>query len=244
MWRIAVALFVALLVWSTSTYADWVTFGAGARCIDGDTFTVLSTVELSSDDPAAVPLEQGFEQLGEDNRLLCRIGAARVEASISARGPRARGMCMGGGQVVIGSLLVNGIPIFGPTTPFNWPCLGAGRILTKIEIWEEENSPIVQVCDAKDWAWGKGYSDVQCQRISLIADNILNRTYKDLIAGSSTEERARLRLEQRAWLRARDDQCRNVAIRAEGHESSPLQFAQCVLSMTEQREKELKHWKP
>jgi uncharacterized protein YecT (DUF1311 family) len=240
MWRNAAVIGMACLVWNTPSYADWAVFGAGTRCVDGESFTLLPTVELSSDDPAAVPLEQGFNQLGEDGRLSCRIGAASVQASISALGPRPRGMCMGGGYVAIHSLEVNGIPIFGLETPFNWNC--SERILTKVEISDNNDGPIVEVCDAKNWAWGKGYSDVKCHRISLASDSTLNRIYKAVMGGLRAEERPRLRLKQRGWLRIRDDQCRTAAIRSQGHESSPLEFAQCLMRATDQRIEELRHW--
>jgi uncharacterized protein YecT (DUF1311 family) len=242
MWRTAAAIGMACSLWNSFSYADWVEFGAGARCVNGESFTVLPTVELSSDDPAAVPLGEGFDQLGENSRLACRIGAASVEASISAFGPAASGMCMGGGYVAIDSLRVNGVSIFGLRTPFNWRCDGPERMLTKVEISDNENGPIVEVCDAKEWDWGKGYSDVQCHRISFAPDGSLNRTYKEIMAGLAAEERRRLRSEQRSWVRARDDQCRETAIRSQSHGGSPLQFAQCLMSATEQRIEALRNW--
>lgn len=237
-----VAFFVTCLLWSSYGHADWAEFGAGARCIEGQRFTLLPTVELSSEDPGAVPLQNGYEQLEENSRFSCKVGASKVAASIKAFGPASQGMCMGAGYVSIDRLTVDDVPVFASAQPFNFNCLGS-RILTKLEVTAPNDVPTVEICDAAAWGWGKGFSDIRCHHVSLAADGELNGVYTRLMASLSQSERGRLRQEQRVWLKSRDPQCQSAALAVRGSSATPLTFLHCVVSTTERRTVELQKWR-
>jgi uncharacterized protein YecT (DUF1311 family) len=239
--RAALTAWICCVCWSTPGYADWAVFGAAARCENGKTFTLAATVELSSEDPGAVPRQEGYEQLDGRTKISCSVGAPKVTGLVRAFGPAARGMCMGAGYVSVDDLRVDGLAIFPFSHTFNWHCPNAGRMLTKVEVSAGENRPTVEVCSANDWEWGKGYSDVQCRRISVGADRSLNEAYARLMAALPEEGRLRLRDDQRAWLKKRDPQCKD-ALASKGAAPEPLDFLECVVSVTERRADELRQW--
>ncbi|MBK6852539.1 MAG: DUF1311 domain-containing protein [Burkholderiales bacterium] len=224
-----------LLLACGHSHADWADFGVSTRCIDGDKFTILPIVRLSSDAPGAVDLQSGFSELSEQNKLSCNIGHAKVSGAISVRGARPTGMCGGLGYISIEQLSVNDIPLFDTSYPFNFPCPVRDFLIIKIEVASVEGDPVIEVCEAADWDWSTGYSDVHCTRVSLAADSRLNTTYKQVIAHASEVERAKIRSEQRAWLKMRNPNCRAVGMATNGSRATSTTFLKCVTAETEKR---------
>lgn len=149
--------------WGNYALADWAELGASVKCeARGKGFTILPTIELSSEDPAAIPIEPGFRQLpARSNIINCTVGDAKVGAKINVFGPAASGECMGAGYVSIEYLRIESGSVFQHPRAFNWNC--SDRILTKVRVFVRDGKHVIETCDAKDWNWGVGFSDVRCQ---------------------------------------------------------------------------------
>ena len=206
------------LMWSSSAYSDWSTIGAAAKCVESGSLAIVA-VEWSSDDsPGSNPVPEGYKQLEGKTTLSCVVGSAQVTAVIHVYPPAARGMGMGSGYVSIDRLEVDGVPIFGGPTAFNWQIPGSDQAIVKIAVFLKHNVPIVEVCTAE-----------KCYQESLVHNIGLNRTYQELMATLPEHDRERLRQEQRFWLKERDPQCRYSVLSVR---NEPLAFLKCVMSAT------------
>jgi uncharacterized protein YecT (DUF1311 family) len=71
------------------------------------------------------------------------------------------------------------------------------------------------------------------------ADADLNRIYQKTLKELPAEDAARLRKAQRAWLAYRDTHCDADQQRYSGGSIAPVVFAQCRLTLTQRRSKEI-----
>jgi uncharacterized protein YecT (DUF1311 family) len=205
-----------------SAKADWEVIGAAWSC-DGkqNSFSLVEATD-ASDDALAVRPPEGFERLAEGkSRLSCKLSSAKVEAIVRVHPPAARGMGMGSGYVSVDKMEVDGLPVLGYPTAFNWAIAGSPKALTKIAVSTQANTPIVEICNTE-----------KCHQVSLAANSLLNRTYQEVMRALPEPDRQQLRQEQRVWLKDRDPQCRTAVV---GKQHEPLAFLQCVLSATEVR---------
>jgi uncharacterized protein YecT (DUF1311 family) len=76
------------------------------------------------------------------------------------------------------------------------------------------------------------------------ADARLNARYRAALARLSADKAARLRVEQRAWLRQRDAACRKAVKDFEGGSIWPLEYFACREAATETRTRVLERWRP
>ncbi len=76
-----------------------------------------------------------------------------------------------------------------------------------------------------------------------LADKQLNSTYKQKMLSLSKADKAKLRVEQRAWLKEQKPKCQKAANdEAEGGSIWPLEFYSCMQTATIARNEELKNW--
>jgi uncharacterized protein YecT (DUF1311 family) len=66
-------------------------------------------------------------------------------------------------------------------------------------------------------------------------DARLNRTYKVVMTELSPDRQMKLRLEERAWLKATKSRCEHAGDENEGGTAQPLQILDCYLSETIKR---------
>lgn len=76
------------------------------------------------------------------------------------------------------------------------------------------------------------------------ADKALNAEYKTRMAALPAQSQEALRKEQRAWLKERDQKCREEVEDSEGGSIWPLEFYGCLESATTERTKEISAWHP
>ncbi len=219
---------ITCLMWSSLANADWDVSGAAARCVAGESLIVVAVDWTSEDSPGSDPVPPGYARLDGKTTLSCKVGNADVAAVIHVYPPAGQGMGMGSGYVSIDSLKVDGLPILGHPTAFNWQIPGSDRALVKVTVFTKESVPCVEICDAES-----------CHQQSLGADRLLNQTYQQALAALPEPDRQRLRQEQRFWLKERDPQCRLKVVRLQ---NEPLGFLRCVLSATEVRTIRLREW--
>ena len=80
----------------------------------------------------------------------------------------------------------------------------------------------------------------QCASAALkLADSTMSRTYARSLALSDSMRRPLLRESQRAWLNFRGTHCRYEASEYEGGSMFPMVYANCLESLTNQREAQL-----
>lgn len=212
---------IGCLLWSSSAYSDWSIIGAAAKCVEGESLTIIAVEWSSSDSPEYNPVPKGFNRLEGKTALSCKVGTAKTAAVINVFPPADRGQGMGCGYVSIDSLEFNGVPIFGHPTAFNWKIPGSDKALVKVSAFLKDNSPIVEVCNTE-----------KCYQESLVHDSFLNQSYQELMTTLSAPDRERLRQEQRFWLKERAPQCRYAVLDAR---NEPLAFLKCVMSATKIR---------
>ena len=81
----------------------------------------------------------------------------------------------------------------------------------------------------------------QCASAAMkLADSTLSRTYTRVLALSDSVRRPLLRESQRAWLNFRGTHCRYEAAEYEGGTMFPMVYANCLESLTNQREVQLR----
>lgn len=165
-----ILVFFFIVFSSDAALADWASFGVATRCDPvSATFEISPVVELSSPDPAEVPVKEGFTQLPEGkNDLTCQLPIKTVSVTIRVYGPSG-GECMGGGYVTIDRLWVGEVSLIGYGTPFNWHCTPPGLMLVKLVVHETESQISLETCTAKDWNWGTGFIGIKCtsERVSM-----------------------------------------------------------------------------
>jgi uncharacterized protein YecT (DUF1311 family) len=211
------SLGVSWLLWNGYSHADWVVHGAAAKCAGSKGFAIVGIEWTSDDNPALDPVPRDYDRLEGMAALSCNVGDTKVKATVRVLPPAGRGMGMGTGRASIDELRVDGLPIFGYPTAFNWQIPGSNAIV-KLTVFREGNVPFVEICDVE-----------KCDQESLAADELLNQTYRQVMAASSARDRERLRQEQRLWLKERDPQCQ---LAVAGTENQPLAFLRCILSAT------------
>lgn len=217
-WLCTSSFVIGCLLWSSAVYADWDIIGAAAKCVKDESLTVVAVEWSSSDSPEYNPVPKGFKKLEGKTALSCKVGSAMTKALINVFPPAARGQGMGCGYVSIDSIEVNGVPIFGHPTAFNWEIPGSDKSLVKIAVFLKDDSPTVEVCNTE-----------KCYQESLVHDRFLNSSYQELITTLPESGRELLCQEQRFWLKERDPQCRYAVI---GAKNEPLAFLKCVMSAT------------
>lgn len=148
--------------------ADWAILGVATRCDQKNgTFEVSPVVELSSVDPGAVPVKQGFKRLAKGtNKLICKLGKNTVHSTIRLYEPTGRGMCMGAGYVVIDKFRFGKNELIRYPEPFNWKCTH-DPILVKFLIYQTGSQNFLERCTAEDWGWRKGFSGVKCDTTKI-----------------------------------------------------------------------------
>lgn len=186
--------------------------------MEGESLTVVAVEWSSNDSPDSDPVPKGYKQLEGKTTLSCEVGTAKVTAVIHVSPPADRGMGKGSGYVSIDNLEVNGVPVFGRPTAFNWQIPGSDLALIRTTIFLKDNVPIVEVCNTE-----------KCHHESLVHDMLLNLRFQELMAALPEHDRERLRQEQRFWLKERDPQCRYSVLSIQ---NEPLAFLKCVMSAT------------
>jgi uncharacterized protein YecT (DUF1311 family) len=97
-------------------------------------------------------------------------------------------------------------------------------------------TPAFAQCDGK-----KTTADqIECLGPALkTADTELNRVYQKAVKELPAEDATRLRKAQRAWMAYRDAHCDADQKRYAGGSIAPVVFAQCRLTLTQRRSKEI-----
>ena len=218
--RLLVLLFGCCLIGPAK--ADWYVIGAAWSCDAKQGIFSLVGVTDSNDEVAEVRPPEGFERLAEgESRVSCKLRSANVEAIVSVYPPAARGQGMGIGYVSVDRMQVDGLPVFGYPTPFNWELPGGSKALTKIAVLIQGSATHVRICNTDG-----------CRQTSLAANPVLNRTYQEVMTALPAPDRQQLRQEQRVWLKERDPKCRTAV----SHQrNNPIAFLQCIMSATEDR---------
>lgn len=162
-----VVVTVALLFLSFSARADWGVVGAATRCDEArGVFVIAPVVELGSEDRAAVPIQDGFSEVPRGaHELGCTLRGTAIATRIRVYPPDA-GACMGAGYVSVDSLVVGGSGVIAHPTAFNWQCQGED-ILIRLEVAATASGLALTTCTARDWAWGVGFSGVECSTRSI-----------------------------------------------------------------------------
>ncbi len=74
------------------------------------------------------------------------------------------------------------------------------------------------------------------------ADTELNRTYKQVLAKTSIEQRALLKSAQLTWIKYRDADCTFQSSATEGGSAHPMIISACLTHKTEERTAQLKSY--
>lgn len=74
---------------------------------------------------------------------------------------------------------------------------------------------------------------------SQLADQALNRTYKETVARLTKEQKALLLKSQRAWLVAKDNWCELEASGVSGGQAYQPAYLECDIRLTQARTKEI-----
>lgn len=148
--------------------ADSAVIGVATRCDEkSGTFEISPLVDLSSVDPGAVPVKQGFKRLPEGtNKSLCKLGSNSIRTTIRVYGPAARGMCMGSGYIAIDSLRFGKKQLIQHAEHFNWNCIN-GSILVKLLVRQAGAQSFLERCTAEKWEWGEGFSGIKCTKSNV-----------------------------------------------------------------------------
>ena len=105
------------------------------------------------------------------------------------------------------------------------------------------SAPPVDTGPACDPAGNQMQMNACAVRDYRAADAQLNLRYRALISSLANAQVARLRQQQRAWLRERDPSCKREAQSFEGGSAWPLMFYSCLQKATESRTEALnKMW--
>ncbi|HQT08600.1 MAG: hypothetical protein B7Y05_13005 [Polynucleobacter sp. 24-46-87] len=67
------------------------------------------------------------------------------------------------------------------------------------------------------------------------ADNLLNTTYKQVMARMDASQQASLKKEQLAWISEKDDKCEKAGAENAGSQLERINIAKCMVRTTEQR---------
>jgi uncharacterized protein YecT (DUF1311 family) len=73
-----------------------------------------------------------------------------------------------------------------------------------------------------------------------IQDRRLNQIYKEVMTSLSSENQAKLKQEQREWIKNRDAECKERSIKFEGGSLEQVAYSDCIRELTEKRANEIK----
>lgn len=87
------------------------------------------------------------------------------------------------------------------------------------------------------------YTMNQCSYLDFEkAENELNRVYRETMARLDADSQKRLRIEQRAWLKYREEHCEGESVPYPGS-AAPALWNGCATKLDQQRAKKLRVWK-
>jgi hypothetical protein len=165
-----ILLFTLTLGWLTApevARADWVVFGAAAKCDSAQgVFSLVPVVRTSSDEHNLVPPEDFTEFKERENQHFnCILGKTAIRLTISVWAPSSSGEGQGAGVIEIVSFNVAGRNVLHPGTNFLWQAQGE-RVLTKIVVQSSKNGidPTYCYSNGFDWDEPTSINDMKCQK--------------------------------------------------------------------------------
>jgi hypothetical protein len=141
--------------------ADWIDLGAAYKCDQGRrALIVKGTVDTSSPElPGTIRAEQDFIPISGKQLVECRFKGSRIKVAVNVFGPQAQGACLGGGTVIIGRVLANGVSVQEAPEAFNSACISPSMISLSVAILKTHVA--VETCSG-EWDWERGYFNVVC----------------------------------------------------------------------------------
>ena len=237
----SISTLIILLLLSDMALADWTAHGAQSQCIDSKEFTLLPIIETSGG--TETPLQVGFQRIEGKKSLYCQIGPKELAIEINVIPPKAKGMCMGMGAVDLLKVELGGVPLVYFQQMFNWPCGFLNRrTFIKMKVSYDKNNPLIEMCDAKEWTWDEGYTDIQCHQVIFDSDSNLNKAYANAMKKLSSKNQNDLKHEKLKWIKERNIQCNQKYSELMSSAPSPIEYVNCIQSITNQRTIKVNAW--
>jgi ankyrin repeat protein len=117
----------------------------------------------------AAPIKPGYVAIPDGmSNLKCRLGSRTAQVQIGVTAPQNHGMCMGDGEVVVTSVIVDGVELLNGDLLLDWACTGSKDDLVELALREVKAGVNLKKC-AVSMADGKTRCVVEHFNVTAIA---------------------------------------------------------------------------